>query len=161
MTKENELIPYVFQDTGKRVMLRKLSPLLAQQLRKDFPPPKPPIQEVDYGGEKVLEENPAHPEYQQKLAEYEADFNEKSQRLMIKRGVVLNWTEEMRDELADLRQFYMEEYGKELPTDDHLCYVSFICPGSDADLEELVTKLMRRTQPTPEAVDEAQAMFQR
>ncbi len=161
MTKENELIPFVFSDTGKRVLLRKLSPLLAQQLRKDFPPPEPPLQEVDFGGEKSYEPNYSHPDYQYKLKQYEADFNEKSQRLLIKRGVVLTWTDEMRAELDELRKFYRDEYGKELPADDHICYVSYLCPGSDSDLEEMINKLMRRTQPTGEAVAEAQDMFQR
>jgi len=98
--KQNELIPFTFKDTGKTVLIRKVSPMLVFQLSQDFPPPAPPMVEVTYGeAEKVMEPNPADPAFAEALRDYHRDFNLKTQRMMIKRGVSLVFDDDMKAEV--------------------------------------------------------------
>ena len=161
MTKENELTPFLFKDTGKLVYIRKVSPMLAMQLRRDFPPPQPPLVQVSIGEDDkpVLESNPADPDFARQLKEYDLDFNQKSQSLMIKRGVSVTMTAEIKAEIDELREFYRKEYGKEISVDDHTLYVTMICVGTGDDLQELIQAIMSRSQPTEEAVALATATF--
>jgi len=157
--KENELTPYTFKDTGKQVLIRKVSPMLVFQLSQDFPPPNPPMVEVTYGDEKVTEPNPADPSHAQAMIEYQRDFNLKTQRLMIKRGVAVTWTDDVKAEVAEMRQFYKDEFGRDIGADDHMIYVTMICVGTDSDLEELLAAITRRSQPTEAAVLAAKDTF--
>jgi len=159
--KQNELIPFTFKDTGKTVLIRKVSPMLVFQLSQDFPPPAPPMVEVTYGeAEKVMEPNPADPAFAEALRDYHRDFNLKTQRMMIKRGVSLVFDDDMKAEVAEMREFYRNEFGKEIGVDDHMIYVTMICVGTDSDLEELLNAITRRSQPTEAAVDAAKDTFQ-
>lgn len=151
---------YTFKDTGVVVRIRKVSPLLLLRLREDFPPPKPPTQEVDYGdGKKKLELNPAHPGYQEALDQYNAEMERRLRSLLIKRGVKLEWTPEMKGEVVEVREQYLAETGKEMKEDDALVYISYVAIGTDKDLEELLDAIMRRSAPTEEVAAEAQERF--
>jgi hypothetical protein len=157
MAKPNELTPFTFKDTGITILTRRVSPLLMYELRKQFPAPEPPLQKVSFGeDEETYEPNPAHPEYHAAMNKYNSEFKDKAMVLLIKRGTVINWTDEMRGEIAELRKFWMDEYGWELPKDDTLAYIQYICVGSPQDLDEFTTFITTRSQPTEEAVAEAQ-----
>lgn len=159
----SELIPYTIKDTGTHILIRRVSPLLVMELRKAFPEPKPPMQEVDVGGETRLEANYAHPDYQATLAEYNDAMELRIRRLMLKRGVVIpedNTT--WRQELADMRKFWLDEFGVELPVldkDEQVDWLSYCAFGTDSDFSELYAAILQRSQPTPEAVDAAKAGF--
>lgn len=160
MASENELTPFTFVDTGETVLIRKVSPMLVFQLSQDFPPPAAPLVEVDYGeAGKEMEPNPSDPAHLDALRQYNQDFNLKVQRLMIKRGVVVNWDDEKRRKVTELRDFYRDEYGKELPKDDHMVYVTMVCVGTEQDLEELLTRINRRSQPSEVAIKAATDTF--
>lgn len=149
--------PYVFKDTGEEVQIRKVSPLLIIKLRERYPSPKPPIQTVDYGDGPKTEQNPAHPDYILAQQEYDIQMERRARELLIKRGVVVDWTDERRAKLAEIREFWQSTYDEALPdTDDTVAYVSYVCVGSDSDLTELVEALIKRSQPTEEAITEAQ-----
>ena len=156
-----ELIPYTFKDTGRTVMIRKISPYLINELRKVYPPPEPPMQEVDYDGEKIVEPNPAHPDYPKMMADYNTMIEQKMRRLIIKRGVVVNFTPEIEQEIEELREFWASETeGHQIEeTDDAVFYVTYLCFGSDTDTEELIDAIMRRSQPTREDVELTKAAF--
>lgn len=156
MTKQNELTPFTFEDTGKVVLTRKVSPLLMYELRQQFPPPEPPMQKVSFGETEEEEPNPAHPNYVAAMNKYNGEFKERAMRLIIKRGAVLNWTDEMRQELEELRSFWRDEYSAELPKDDTMAYIQYICVGSPQDLEDFTNYITTRSQPTEAAVAEAQ-----
>ena len=143
--KENELIPHTFADSGRTVMVRKVSSLLILELQKAFPEPKPPTQEVEIAGVKRLEANPAHPDYQKALQAYQLDLEMKIRKLLIKRGVVCDVP---KDEVDDLRTFWREEFNQELDPSDLLVYVSYLACTTDGDLQDLVEKITRRSQPT-------------
>lgn len=149
---------YTFKDTGEVVTLRKVSPLLLIKLRERYPQPKPPLQKVEYGpGEVVMEPNPAHPDYIETLAKYEQDMERRARDLLIRRGVVIEWTDDKRKALADLREWWAEAYGEPMPAeDDTVAYISYLAIGSDSDLSELFDALVKRSHPTEEAISQAQ-----
>lgn len=160
--KPAELIPFTFKDTGVTVLIRKVSPLLAMELQRSFPPPPPPMNKVDFGDGVIREEpNEADPAYLKKLSEYNQEFELKIRRMLIKRGVVLEITEEMKVQIEELREFWHDEYGIDFPeSDDKLAYVWYIAIGTDQDLRELLDAIMRRSQPTQEAEELARKTFQ-
>lgn len=160
MTKENELTTFTFPDSGRKVLLRRVSPLLTFDLQKAFPPPTPPMQSVTIGeGVEEMQPNYAHPSYTDAMKAYQGDMNNRLQRLMIKLGVVINWTDEMKAEVQAVRDVFREETGAELDKEDVLVYVKYICVGSDGDLEDLAMRLMRRSHPTEVAISEAEKSF--
>lgn len=152
---------YTVKDTGATFQIRKVSPLLLLKLRDKFPPPVPPQQEVDYGdGVKRLEANPAHPEYVKAQADYDQMMELKARELMVRRGVIIDWTEERQAEYQEFADWWQATYDEPLDGDRNFNYIYYIAIGSDSDLEELITALVRRSQPTEEAVKAATARFQ-
>lgn len=146
---------HMFKDTGITVGIRRVSPLLMLKLRERYPAPKPPMQEVDYGdGKKRLEPNPAHPDYIASMAAYDEDMERRARDLLIRRGVVVEWTDEQKAELEEVKAWWLASYGEELSGDDVVNYVSYVAIGSDSDLVDLVDALVKRSQPTEEAVKE-------
>lgn len=160
--KTAELIPFTFQDTGVTVLIRKVSPLLAMELQRVFPPPDPPMNKVDFGdGESRMEPNEADPAYLKQLQDYNQDFELKIRRMLIKRGVIVEITDTIKAQVQELREFWQEEYGIDFPeADDKLAYIWYIAVGTDQDLKELLQAIMRRSQPTQEAEELARKTFQ-
>lgn len=157
----DKLWPFEFRDTGVTVYIRKVSPMLVVELQKAFPPPVPPRQRVEIGGEFVEEPNPAHPDYLDAMKAYNVEFEQRVRKLLINRGVIIpevNTT--WKDEVAELRQFWLDTYGKELEGDDKSLYISYLAVGTDADLTDLLTAIMQRSQPTEAEVSAAKASFQ-
>lgn len=155
-TKNPGLIPYTFKDTGRSICIKKISPLLIMELNRQFPAPKPPLQKVDYGDEREhWEPNASNPAYLQELMDYNIEFQRKLQVLMVKRGTVIEWSQELRDEVAELRKFWKENFGQDLDADDDMVYILNLCIGSESDLEELLGVIARRSQPTAPAIQES------
>lgn len=159
----NELTPFTFQSTGKTVMIRKVSPFLQMELQKSFQPPEPPQQEVDYGdGDVRMEKNWSHPDYIKALEAYNIELSDKMQRLIVKRGVVVEISDENRKEIEDLRKFWLEEFGVELSEkNEKMIYIMYVCAGTQEDTEELIAAITKRSQPTEVAIQQAQGTFQR
>ena len=78
---------YTFPDTGITVKIRKVSPLLLNEIQRKNQPPKPPMNEVKYGDETRLEPNPADPEYQKAVQQHELDLELKLRRALLRLGV--------------------------------------------------------------------------
>ena len=159
----SELIPYVIKDTGTQILIKRVSPLLVMELNKQFPLPLPPKQTVEVGGETREEYNYADPDYEKTLTEYSEAQEKRIRRLLIKRGVVIpednvTW----RDEIEQKRRDWLEDFGVELPrldTDDKVDWIGYCAIGTDEDYEELYRAIMRRSQPTVEAVEAAKSGF--
>lgn len=160
----NELTPYTIKDTGVTILIKHVSPLLVMELRRQFPPPKPPMQTVDLGGETKEEPNYAHPDYLQSITDYNKEMENRIRRLLLKRGVVIpedytTW----KTEIEELRQFWKDEYKKELPrlddNDNRVDWIGYIACGTEDDFEELYEHILRRSMPTPEAVEAAKDGF--
>jgi hypothetical protein len=131
------------------------------EMRQLYPQPEPPTVEVDYGdlGGKKLESNEADPGYIKAQAEYRMMIVLKSQRLLIERGVVVELDDEMKAEVVELRDFWRQEHGKELPGSDKMVYVLHIALGTPDDLTELVEAVSRRSSPTEVSISEANGTF--
>lgn len=155
-----KLETYTFKDTGETVQIRKVSPLLVIKLRERFPAPRPPLQTVDYGDGPKQEANPTEPNYLLAVQDYEQAMERRVRNLLIQRGVVIEWDENKKTQLTLLRAWWKDTYGEDLDdTDDTFAYVSYICLGSDSDLEDLINALIKRSQPSKEGIETAQERF--
>lgn len=156
---EPGLTPFTFPDSGRTVFVRRVGPLLMATLRKQYPPPTPPLNRVDYGDGVVREEpNPADPDHQAALQEYNLQLEERARRLCVRRGIVVRLDDEAAAELAALRED-AAAVGLELEGSDVELYVSYLCVQTEADYEALVSAVLRRSQPTEEAIQEAADSF--
>lgn len=155
------LRPFVFPTTHRHVFVRNVNPLLAIEIRRQFPKPHPPLQEVDYGdGKSVFEANYASPDYAAAVEDWNALITEKMSRLIIKRGVVHTLSEEEKAEVAELRADMEEDMGLNLGGSDLFVYISYICIGNRLDVDSLTEAVMTGSQPTRAAVGAAQDSFQ-
>lgn len=158
-TKGRSVAPlptFTFQDTGITVQIRKVSPSIGTEIRKAFPPPKPPVHRVEIGGQIVEEANEADPDYDRAYQEWGLMVEAKAARLYIKRGVEC---EVDAQAVASVRADMAAE-GIELEGDDKYIYIRYICVGTEDDYQELLMAITRRSQPTEVAVAEAVEQFQ-
>lgn len=158
-TKGRNVAPlptFTFQDTGITVQIRKVSPSIGTEIRKAFPPPKPPVHKVEIGGQIVEEANEADPDYERAYQEWGLMVEAKAARLYIKRGVEC----EVDKAAVDVVRADMESEGMTLEGDDKYIYIRYICIGTEDDYQELLMAITRRSQPTEVAVAEAVEQFQ-
>jgi len=148
------LYDFTFQDTGISVKIAKQSPHIGAELRKAFPPPKPPKQLVEFAdGTKRDEANESDPDYQREMEDYNLMLEAKMRSVLIKRGVICDVDTEAVKEL----RAQMDAIGVTLDADDKVVYITHICVGSEDGYNELVAALTQRAQPTDAAVNEAAA----
>lgn len=155
------LYDFTFQDSGKKIQIRKISPMLAADVAASIPEPQPPMNEVDYGAPrgKVMEPNLSDPTYTQALKARQEKVFQALQRVMITRAVVLDG-DEWKQEVADYRAFIQQETGSPLvEQNDLLVYVLRVCVGSQEDLADLLTAITTRSQPTQEEIERSKASF--
>src|SRR3990167_2097736 len=139
-------------DSRATLEVNYVSPPLLNDMRKAIRrtilKPEPPLVEVAYGETKKWEANPAHPEYRAALADYNADFGQEFFQQLVRFGVQCEVdaraVSELRERAAAL----------ELPEDDLVLYVTRILVTSQADMQALMNAVLRRSQPTEEAVTE-------
>lgn len=156
--KHPELIPHTFGN-GVQVWLRKVPPLLINELNRSFPAPKPPLEDVDYGDGVVRKEsNPTRPDYRAQLAEHYQEMGLRLLKLLISQGVKYTLTDEDKAEVFALRQA-MEEQGVMLSGDEKIIFIAYVCCDSEEETNRFRTAVMRRSQPTEEAVQEAVDSF--
>jgi len=156
-----KLHDYTFQDSGVKIKIRKVSPLLAMQLQNDFPPPQPPLQPVTMGDKVEMVANASSPEYVQMLNDYQREFELKLRGVILKRGVVIEMTDETKAQIASIRADYKEVTGKELAGSDELVYLSYIAVATSEDLTDLVQNIMKRSQPTEPVIGQTAKNFRR
>jgi hypothetical protein len=159
MREAPELEEYTFPSTGVTVRIRKVSPLLSQEVLKAWqkknPEPEPPLEEIKYGVTTRLEPNYSNPHYLQARRRWvermNVEIGEQTLRLMIKRGVVVDLP---MDEIAAFKAQFKEETDIDIEGDDLYIYIAYMCVGTDADIEDLRDKIMTRSAPTEKKVEE-------
>ena len=157
----SKLVPFVFPSSGVSVMIRKVSPLLALEVQRSIPRPKPPTEKVILSsGEESLEPNWSHPDYETALQEYNLEVEEKTKKLLINRGVDLVLTEELKKEVKELRKYMKDEFGTDIALNDKEVYISYIAVESAKDFEALIGAVLGSSQPTEEEVAVAKESFQ-
>lgn len=129
------------------------------QLGDEFPAPPVPKSETDYGdGKKVLEENPNDPDYRAAVAEWRKKVSNESQKLIAMRALP-PLTDFQKDEVNEVRLFWQEMYGHDLPLTDKEIFAYKICAATVEDINEFVAFVTRRSQPTQEGKDAALKRF--
>ena len=109
----DNLIDFVFKDTGKVVKIRKVSPMIAVDIDASIPTPDPPKQEVDYGPPKgkVKEPNLSDAGYLLAIEDRRRKVGRIVTRATINRGVVVEG-EDWREEVKKYRQFIQRHDGR-------------------------------------------------
>lgn len=158
--------PFTFPDTGITVQIRKFSPLLRDDLdaalRREYPPPDPPLNTVPGGfgdGATKQEPNESDPDWIKAVAKWHVAhyerLGERLFRIAVKRyidcEVDLDAVKRLRDDFKEL--------GVDLDPDDKYIYVTRICIGTLQDRDDLSTALFKRTAELGEAVDAHKATF--
>jgi hypothetical protein len=155
------LIDFTFHDTGKVVKIRKVSPMIAVDIDASIPTPEPPTQEVDYGPPKgkVKEPNYSDGGYLLALEERRLKVGRMVTKANIRRGVVIEG-DDWKQEVSDYRKFIQDTTGAPLADEDDLyIYVTRICVGTQADLQDLFDAISKRSQPTEGAIEAAKDSF--
>ena len=156
--------PFTFPDSGVVVQLKKVNPYITSEVRTMLSKgkPKPPVRIVQEEGPlKGTEEVMDHdPDYIEKLREWEAEIDEKVMQLQIKRGVVKIEVDDWKEEVAQLRAD-LEEIGAggTLPEDDSVAYICYIASSTANDLQDFITAIAMRSQPTHEMEEAAKESF--
>lgn len=158
-----KIAKFTFEDTGIEVGIRKVSPLFIADARTEYVKkhaPEVPSQRINYGTEEqpnwIVEQNPADPDYLKALEALDGEIEGHIRRFIIRRGVIC---EVDLEAVREARQDAMEEFGVELDPDDKFVYVSYVCTGSQEDLQDLLTAIIRRSQPTEEEIANAVSSF--
>lgn len=127
-------------------------------IRKKYPPPAPPLNEVDYGdGIKKMEPNKADPEYEQALRDYRAAYSQK----MFAAIIDLAADVEVDQVSLDRVRTTLERHGITIDeVSDKVAYLIHCCVF---DIEEEMAKftaaLRALTGPSQEDVDDHVATF--
>lgn len=163
-----QLESFTFPDTGISVQLRKVSPLLRDdidaQLRRTHPPPSPPVvadkAAAGFGGDKTATiVNEADPDYQTALLKWQLTHYQRVGDVMLDLGIKRYVECDVdTDRVAELRAD-MAALGVELDADDKVVYISRICIGTRSDLEDFSKALFQRTATEREAVEAHKATF--
>lgn len=143
-------------DSGATLEYRRVSHMLLADVQRGSKPPKPPMQEVDYAGNKKQEPNPAHPDYLEEMQNYRRDLSENILSVAIELGVRVVIDIER---VGELRETF-KAANMSLPISDKVLYVTRILCETGKDLETLRDSIIRKSQPTEGAVTEAVARFQ-
>jgi hypothetical protein len=155
------LTDFTFKDTGITIKIKKISPMLAADVSAAMPEPLPPEQEVDYGEPrgKVMERNYSDPNYQSLVIEHRRKLYATLQRAMILRSVTVDG-DDWKEDVKEYKSFIQSQTGGLVDEENDLVlYVTRVCVGSQADLNDLMAAITRRSQPTEEAVTAAKADF--
>jgi hypothetical protein len=158
----SKLFVHHIVDTDRNITYCKVSPRLIKQMLDDYPikPPQPPLNDVTWADGHVKKEpNTTDPEYLKALADYNTEIALAINDFLIERGVVITLSKEDQEEVKELKRWWQQRYGKDLPGSDKFIFVAHILIGTPEDLRELVNAITRRSQATLEATQEALATF--
>jgi hypothetical protein len=179
-----ELPLHTFKDSGEQVRLRKLGPVTVQriteQIRKeakalpeghDHKMPEPPVQEVDVAGVVRHEKNETDPGYLRAMQRWQTwlggETNERFLRVCAVEGVVPERPEEEWRGMAQRVRSALAREGVALEwfdaydarENDLIVYLQHVCFGSTQDMQEFYGAMTNRSTPTPQAVEDATALF--
>lgn len=142
-------------DSGATLEYRHVSHMLLNDVQRSLKPPRPPMIEMDYGGNKKWEANPSHPDHLEALREYNNDKSERVLGMAIVLGVRV---EIDRERVKELRE-KASEMEVVLPESDLVLYVTRVLCETGADLIALRDAVIRKAQPTEGAVAESVERF--
>lgn len=141
--------------TGIVVTVRPLNPFFGTDasiaLRRKYPRPQPPLQEVEgLEGKKTFEPNRANPDYLRELSEYNRMINTRAFEWSLEEACEVEIDE---GKLVALKAKY-ESRGMELPETDKLAYITRVAIGSSDDLNMVRDAIQELALPTEDAIRE-------
>ena len=153
----SKLHPYTTKDGGISLQIRKVSPLVATEIRKRFPPPVPPLAKVDYGeGRFEMEPNADSPLHKAATEIYQLELEEKVRRAYLKLGCIVIVDKEAVQQARDV----MNEIGIDLSADtDEFVYINYVAIASAEDYNELIQAIISRSIPSEADVKAASDTF--
>lgn len=156
----SKVVPYQIKDTERTIQITKVSPLLIRQLRKSYPEPEPPTNTVTLADGRTVEEpNRADPAYEAELREHRQMMSERSNELLIERGVIVALSEADLKEVKELKDFWKKNHNITLEGSDKFIFVNYICLGTGEDIKELVEAITKRSYATAEGTQQALDTF--
>lgn len=155
-----KLHAFTFEDSGVTITYRKLSPNTILEFNSEFDSannePIAPMQKVTYAdGRDGMEPNESHPDHIDAKRKYAIKKQTAMQSLFIKRSIVITLNDEQKKEVEDFRQFWRDEYKKELPGTDKEVFIAHIACSTPEDMRDLIGAISRRSIPTEVAISEA------
>lgn len=135
-------------DSGAVLEYRRVSHMLLADASNSLIPPEPPVHEVDYGGRIKKEANPNAPSHIAALAQFRQRQSERVLGVAVMVGVRV---EVDQARVAEMRAQYAE-VGIDAPTNDKVLYVTRVLCETGNDLTALRDAIIRKSQPTEEAV---------
>lgn len=139
MKKSKELREFTFPDSGKTVYLPAISiGAAAMKLRRQFKPPRPPLQTIDMGnGRKVQEHNYSHPDYKTALVDYEHFIETESAEIALSQIYKVQLTPEQQAEVEQWKEENPTLWNVDLDGDTAI-WIENIGLETDKDLEALM-----------------------
>ena len=155
----SKLFNHTTKEGGVTLQIRKVSPLVATEIRKKFPAPRPPLAKVDYGdGNFEMEPNPDHPAHKLALEDYQLLLEEKIRRAYLKLGCICT----PEADLVASTRAAMEEIGLDLSSDsDDFVYINYVAVASADDYSDLIQAIISRSVPNEADIQAASDTFQR
>lgn len=139
---------YTFRDSERTIEIQRVPVGMLGQLADEFPAPPVPRVETDYGdGKKVWEENPTDPDYKAALADWRKTINTQSQKLIAQRALP-PLSDAQKDEVKEVRAYWIENFGHDLALTDKEIFVYKICAATGEDINEFLEFVTRRSEPT-------------
>lgn len=142
-------------DSGAHILFRPVSHMLMADASKSVRRPSPPVIDVNYNGNIKQEPNANAPEYLEAMRQYGAAQNNKALEVAVLLGVQV---EVDKERVSELRQS-LADSGVEIPKNDKVLYVTRILCETANDLATLRDAIIRKSQPTEEAVADATERF--
>lgn len=154
----SKLFNHTTKDGGVTLQIRKVSPLVATEIRKKFPAPRPPMTRVDYGdGNFEMEPNPDHPSHKMALEDYQLLLEEKVRRAYLKLGCVV-----VPDvELVGITRAAMMDVGIDISSEsDDFVFINYVAVASADDYSDLIQAIINRSVPSEVDIKAASDTFQ-
>ena len=140
--------------TGIVVTVKPLNPFFgtdaAMALRRTYPRPQPPLQEVEGLNGKEMQPNRANQDYLRELAEYNRMINTKAFEWSLEEACDV----EIDPERLAARKAKYAARGMELPETDKLAYLTRVAIGSADDLSAVREAIQELAVPTEDAIRE-------
>ncbi len=154
----SKLFNHTTKDGGVTLQIRKVSPLVATEIRKKFPAPRPPMTKVDYGdGNFEMEPNADHPSHKMALEDYQLMLEEKVRRAYLKLGCVS--VPDM--ELVGNTRAALLEIGIDLSAEsDEFVFINYVAVASSDDYNDLIQAIINRSVPAEADIKAASDTFQ-
>ena len=145
-------------ESGEVVKIPPISQIaLTLQIKREMPPPEPPVVEVEIAGEKTMERNYAHPDYEASLERWnQLIMTEVTERALKRIAIQQKLTPEQQAEVDELREVVGED--ELLPANDKVLWLTQVA-CNDADLQALLVKSSNIADPSEKGVQAAADNF--